>query len=162
MHSKRAKTSKSALFGYKNYIFHSTKYFDDKTLKTHIFTPNIRITTKSNQLKFDNKRKSRTRVSSTQVWLLLFYAYKNLLNLLERPSGTWNGSPPNKGELERVLERASAHNRLFDAIHDIAHIIIAHIRTSRQTEADLEEILLHTIGIDIVLCIYRLLVHWLP
>ena len=73
MHSKRAKTSKSALFGYKNYIFHSTKYFDDKTLKTHIFTPNIRKTTKSNQLKYDNKRKSRTRVSSTQVWLFLFF-----------------------------------------------------------------------------------------
>ena len=84
MHSKRAKTSKSALFGCKDYIFHSTKYFDDKTLKTHIFTPNIRKTTKSNQLKFDNKRKSRTRVSSTQVWLLLFYAYKKSLE----PPGT--------------------------------------------------------------------------
>lgn len=55
-----------------------------------------------------------------------------------------------------------SHYRLLDAIHDIAHVIIAYVWTSRQAEADLEEILLNTIGIDIVLCIYRLLMHWLP
>ena len=52
--------------------------------------------------------------------------------------------------------------RLFNALHYIAHVIVRHIRAGRQAEADLEEILLHAIGIDIVLCIYRLLVHWLP
>ena len=55
-----------------------------------------------------------------------------------------------------------SHYRLFNALHDIAHVIVRYIRTGRQAEADLEEILLHAIGIDIVLCIYRLLVHWLP
>ena len=38
-----------------------------------------------------------------------------------------------------VLERALAHNRLPDAIHDIAHVIVRHIRTCRQAEADLED-----------------------
>ena len=55
-----------------------------------------------------------------------------------------------------------SHYRLFNALHYIAHVIIAYVWTGRQAEADLEEILLNTIGIDIVLCIYRLLVHWLP
>ena len=55
-----------------------------------------------------------------------------------------------------------SHYRLFNALRYIAHVIIGHIRTGRQTEADLEELFLHTIGINIVLCIYRLLVHWLP
>ena len=45
---------------------------------------------------------------------------------------------PSRG-VRGVLERALAHYRLPDAIHDISHIIIRHIRTSWQAEADLED-----------------------
>ena len=43
-----------------HFFLHSTKYFDAKTLKNHIFTPKIRKTSKSNQLNFSNNTKSRT------------------------------------------------------------------------------------------------------
>ena len=54
------------------------------------------------------------------------------------------------------------HYRFFDAVNDVAHVIIGHIRASREAEANLEERLLHTVGIDWSTGIDRLLVHWLP
>ena len=64
---------------------------------------------------------------------------------LERPLGAPGTEPPALGTVlpsrgvRGVLERALAHYRLPDAIHDIADIIVRHIRTGRQAEADLED-----------------------
>ena len=40
--------------------------------------------------------------------------------------------------------RALSNNSLLHAIHDILHVIVRHIRTSRQTEAHLKDVFLHT------------------
>ena len=76
----------------------------------------------------------------------LLEPFGTIWNNLE-PFGTiWNarsalGTP--EGHLEQSLRlymyRASAHYRLPDAIHDIAHVIVRHIRTRRQAETDLED-----------------------
>ena len=51
---------------------------------------------------------------------------------------------------------------LLDAIHDIAHIIIADVRSGRQTEANLEDRLRHPVDISRSILIYRLPVHRFP
>ena len=51
---------------------------------------------------------------------------------------------------------------LPDALHNIPNILIRHIRTCRQAETDLEQVLLHTICIYRSSRIHRLLVHRLP
>ena len=51
---------------------------------------------------------------------------------------------------------------VLDALHNIPNILIRHIRTCRQAEPDLEQVLLHTICIDRSTLIHRLLVHRLP
>ena len=53
-------------------------------------------------------------------------------------------------------------DRLPDALHNIPNILIRHIRTCRQAEPDLEQVLLHTICINRSSRIHRLLVHRLP
>ena len=60
------------------------------------------------------------------------------------------------------MQKLSFHNSLLDAIHNIADIIIRNPRTSRETEAHLEESFLYTIGIYWSTCIDRLLVHRFP
>lgn len=50
-------------------------------------------------------------------------------------------------------------NRLLDALHDIPYILILHIRTGREAEANLEDIFLKTIRVHRCSSIYRLLVH---
>ena len=49
------------------------------------------------------------------------------------------------------------YNRLLDAIHNVADIIICNIWTCRQTEAYLEEVLFHTVGVYRCAVINRLL-----
>ena len=50
----------------------------------------------------------------------------------------------------------------LDTINYISHILIAHARTGREAHTHLEELDLHTIGIDIGSNIDRLLVHRFP
>lgn len=53
-------------------------------------------------------------------------------------------------------------NRLFDAIYNVADIIIGYVWAGRETEAYLEESGFHVVGVGCGACVNRLLVHWLP
>ena len=73
--------------------------------------------------------------------------------------------PPKKTETSRL--RLSSHkilpnNSFLYTLHNIPNIFIRHIRTYRQAEPDLEQVLLHTICINRGTLIHRLLVHRLP
>ena len=54
------------------------------------------------------------------------------------------------------------YNRLLDAIHNVADIIICNIRAGREAEANFEEVLFHPVGVYRCAFINRLLMHWLP
>ena len=54
------------------------------------------------------------------------------------------------------------YNRILDAIHNVADIIISNIRACRETEANFEEVLFHAVWVNWHALIYRLFGHWLP
>lgn len=53
-------------------------------------------------------------------------------------------------------------NSLFDAIYNVADIIVCYIWAGRETEAYLEEGCFHVVGVGCGTRVNRLLVHWLP
>ena len=53
-------------------------------------------------------------------------------------------------------------NRLLNALHDVANVIVRDVWTSRQAEAYLEEVLFDAVGVERCTGIYRLLMHRLP
>ena len=77
-------------------------------------------------------------------------------------------NPPKKTETSETSRlRLSSHkilpnNSFLYTLHNIPNIFIRHIRTYRQAEPDLEQVLLHTICINRGTLIHRLLVHRLP
>ena len=54
------------------------------------------------------------------------------------------------------------NNRILDAIHNVADIIICNIWPCWQAEANFEEVLFHAVCVNWHALIYRLFGHWLP
>ena len=74
----------------------------------------------------------------------------------------WIHSMVNRNCLQASEPLHSLPNRLFDAIYNIANIIVGYVWAGRETEAYLEESGFHVVGVGCGTCVNRLLVHWLP
>lgn len=74
----------------------------------------------------------------------------------------WIHSTVNRNCLQHSEPLQSLPNRLFDAIYNVADIIVGYVWAGRETEAYLEESGFHVVGVGCGTCVNRLLVHWLP
>lgn len=74
----------------------------------------------------------------------------------------WIHSTVNRNCLQDSEPLHPLPNRLFDAIYNVADIIVGYVWAGRETEAYLEESGFHVIGVGCGTCVNRLLVHWLP
>ena len=74
----------------------------------------------------------------------------------------WIHSTVNRNCLQASEPLHSLPNRLFDAIYNVADIIVSYVWAGREAEAYLEESGFHVVGVGCGTCVNRLLVHWLP
>ena len=74
----------------------------------------------------------------------------------------WIHSTVNRNCLQDSEPLHPLPNRLFDAIDNVADIIVGYIWAGWETEAYLEESGFHVVGVCCGTCVDRLLVHWLP
>ena len=74
----------------------------------------------------------------------------------------WIHSTVNRNCLQDSEPLHPLPNRLFDAIYNVADIIVGYVWAGRETEAYLEDSGFHVVGVGCGTCVNRLLVHWLP
>lgn len=74
----------------------------------------------------------------------------------------WIHSTVNRNCLQDSEPLHLLPNRLFDAIYNVADVIVGYVWAGRETEAYLEDGGFHVICVGCGTCVNRLLVHWFP